>query len=185
MANKINIEIDLEDILYEQSKYDGNCYPIENLKESMQRQLKDGIVSEIKSQYLQGFKEQMQKELLQEIKEECMVEAKLLIPTLLKDILTKKYQKIDRYGSKSEETSFMDEFVKEIKSQMQYCRKSYDSDKNMFTRIIDGFTNELLKEFKSDFDDKMKTNILQNAYKYALGKISKAFNLSEKELMED
>ena len=90
--NKVQIEIDLDDILYDIGEYN-ECVPIETTTECVKRQLKSGIIEEIKSQYLAEFKKTLFNELLSDIKCQCLHEAQTKIPELLEQALTAKQGK--------------------------------------------------------------------------------------------
>ena len=181
--NKVQIEIDLDDILYDVREY-GERVPIETTTDCVKRQLKSKIVEEIKSQYLAEFKKILFNELLSDIKCQCLHEAKTKIPELLEQALTAKYETKDRWGGKGQETSFMEEFVKELQNQMVYKKCSYDSDKNTYTKLVDNTVNELTKQWKADFDKYIKEEVIKEAYDYAIQKIAKAFNVREKDLKD-
>ena len=182
--NKVQIEIDLDDILYDVRDY-GERVPTETTMESVKRQLKSGIIEEIKSQYLAEFKKTLFNEALSDIKCQCLHEAKTKIPELLEQALTAKYETKDRWGGKGQETSFMEEFVKELQNQMVYKKCSYDSDKNTYTKLVDNTVNELTKQWKADFDKYIKQEVLKEAYDYAIEKIARAFNVAKKDLKDD
>lgn len=182
--NKIQIEIDLDDILYDVSEYN-ETVPIETTLQSVKRQLKSGIIQEIKSQYLADFKKTLFNEALSEIKCQCLQEAQTKIPELLEQAITAKYETKDRWGGKGQETSFMQEFVKEIQNQMVYKTCSFDSDKNTYTKLVDNTVNELTKQWKADFDKHVKQEVLKEAYDYAIEKIARAFNVAKKDLKDD
>ena len=181
--NKVQIEIDLDDILYDVVDY-GERVPIETTTESVKRQLKSGIIEEIKSQYLVEFKKTLFNELLSDIKCQCLHEAQTKIPELLEQALTAKYETKDRWGGKGQETSFMQEFAKELQNQMVYKKCSYDSDKNTYTKLVDNTVNELTKQWQHEFNVRIKEEVLQQAYSFALSKIAKAFNVREKDLKD-
>lgn len=181
--NKIQIEIDLDDILYERT-YDGDYREIETVKESVERQLKQGIIDEIKKSYLKEFKEQLFHDVMSEIKTEYMTLAKTKVPEMLEDALTRKYEIVDRWGSKSSYTSFMEEFVKSLTAQMKYESKSWDSDKNTFTKAVDSTVDEMVKQWKDDFNKHIRENVLKDCYSEALDKVAKAFNVRINDLKE-
>ena len=182
--NKIQIEIDLDDILFDVVDYN-ECVPVETRMESVKRQLKSGIIEEIKSQYLAEFKKTLFNDALSEIKCQCLHEAQTKIPELLEQALTAKYETKDRWGGKGQETSFMEEFVKELQNQMVYKKCSYDSDKNTYTKLVDNTVNELTKQWKTDFDKYIKEEVLKEAYDYAIEKIARAFHVAKKDLQEN
>ena len=181
--NKVQIEIDLDDILYDVRDY-GETIPVETTIESVKRQLKSGIIAEIKDQYLKEFKQQLFNELLSDIKCQCLHEAQTKIPQLLEQALTAKYETKDRWGGNGQETSFMEEFAKELQNQMVYKKCSYDSDKNTYTKLVDNTVNELTKQWKADFDKYIKQEVLKEAYDYAIEKIARAFNVAKKDLKD-
>lgn len=181
--NKIQIEIDLDDILYERT-YDGDYREIETVKESVERQLKQGIIDEIKKSYLKEFKEQLFHDVMSEIKTEYMTLAKTKVPEMLEDALTRKYEIQDKWGGKSLTTCFMDEFVNELNKQLKYEKRSYDSDKNRFTKLVDNTIEQLTNQWKSDFDAHIKDQVLRDAYTYALDKVARAFNVRINDLKE-
>lgn len=181
--NKVSIEIDLDDILYERT-YDGDYEQIETIKESVERQLKQGIIEEIKKSYLKDFKDQLFHDVMSEIKTEYLTLAKTKVPEMLEDALTRKYERVDRWGSKYEESSFLDQFVSELNKQLKYEKTSYSSDKNMFTKLVDQSIEQLTRDWKSDFDKHIKDQVLKDAYTYALDKVAKAFNVRIQDLKE-
>lgn len=181
--NKVQIEIDLDDILYERT-YDGEYQEIETVKESVERQLKQGIIEEIKASYLKDFKQQLFSEVMSEIKTEYLALAKTKVPEMLENALTRKYERVDRWGSKYEESSFIDQFVAELNKQLKYEKTSYSSDKNTFTKLVDECIEKLTRDWKSDFDKHIKDQVLRDAYTYALDKVAKAFNVRVNDLKE-
>lgn len=181
MGKTITVEIDLDDVLCYTNEY-GELTPTESIKETIERQLREGIIHEIKERYLKGFKEELYTQTLLQIKEECKTEIQKHIPELIQQALTTKYETRDKWGGRTKETSFMEEFVKELTGQMVYVKKNYDSDKNMFTKLVDGTIEQLTKQWKSDFDQHIKNEVLKEAYDYALEKVSRAFHVAKKDI---
>ena len=73
------------------------------------------------------------------------------MPKLIASVLDDEFQPVDRYGDRSEKTTFRKELIKKINSEMQYKNARYDSDKNIFTRAVDGFMEEHPKTFREEF----------------------------------
>lgn len=184
MGKTITVEIDLDDVLCYTNEYE-ELTPTESIKETIERQLREGIVDEIQNNYLREFKTQLQNHLLTEIKQECKSEIEKYIPELIKEALTTKYETRDKWGGRTKETSFMEEFVKELQSHMVYEKKSYESDKNTFTKLIDQTIDQLTKQWKKDFDTYVKNEVLKEAYDYDIEKIARAFNVCKNSLLDD
>ena len=154
----MKIEIDLNEILFDEN------YGPESLQESVQRQ----VIDKIKDQVLRTSVHKVQEEIDRQIANTVSETIKEKLPELFDDLLNAEYTPVERYGTKKEPTSFRKELVKTIQEQMVYKKESYESNKNAFTKAVDGIIEEQMREIKKDFAKQVSTETAKQAFEEAV-----------------
>lgn len=157
----MKIEIDLNDIL-------GDEYGSETLQESVRRQVIDNLTKTLEI----GVGKKIDTEINALINEEIKTAITAKMPEIFDDLLNAEYNVVDRYGDRQKEkTTIRKELVKIISEQMVYSKKSYDSDKNVFTRAVDKCLEEHLSAFRSEFNRQIDTQFVAEAMAFATKKM--------------
>lgn len=185
MSNKISLTIDLADILFESDGY-GECVPLETQRESMRRQIMAEIQNNIKSDFMEEFKQKLETETKEIILSNILDEVKKQVPELAKKLINQPLAVTDRWGQTSKaETTFLEKMSEEIKKELGYNPQSYSSDRykqTILTNAVQQYTCEIIGDFKKEFDRCLRTNVLSEAYKHALNEVAKAFDIKKEDL---
>jgi transcriptional antiterminator len=164
----MKLEIDLNDIFR-----DENGIPEESLEDSIKRQVLEKLSGDLRKRLFSRLDEELSKVMTAQIQE--VMKAKM--PELIDDIMNTSYIPISGYGSRGEKTTFRDELVKAVTSNMKYEPKNYTSDENVFTRsvksILEAKTSALQKAITDQVDVKFK----EDAIKFAVTKLAERLGL--------
>jgi hypothetical protein len=164
----MKIEIDLNDVFRDE---DGN--PDESLEESVRRQVVDRLSGDLRKRLFARLDEQLSAIMT----EQLGIAVKEQMPALVDDIMNVNYTPVSTYGQRGEPTTFRDEIIKSISSNMKYEPKNYSSDENAFTRavksIVELKTNEIKKALAAEIDVKFQ----KDAISYAVTEMSKRLGL--------
>jgi len=164
----MKIEIDLNEIL-------GNEFGTESLNESITRQVIENITKKIQG----GIEKEVSMSISNYINSEIKRIFKDYAPTIVDDLLSYEYTRVDRFGQKAgEPTTFKKELVNTLMEQMVYRKnQNYQDDRNYFTKAVDNLVVEQLKTFKQDFDKSVNENFAKDALDYATEKLKKKLGL--------
>jgi len=165
----MKIEVDMNDIFCDE---DGT--PNETLQDSIQRQVVTHLTKKIEA----GISKQIDTEVTKVISATLSKIAETMLPKLAKDMLNAEYRTVDTWGDIGEETTtFRKMLVEEIHKQMVYKTARYDSDKNAFTKAVDGVIAENIKVFQSEFNKLVTDKFRQEALSYAAAKLTATLGL--------
>ncbi len=164
----MKIEVDLSELLFDED------YGPETLNDSVRRQ----VVESIKREYTEKVKKQVDKEVTEEINKIIVSQVAEMAPQIIKDILDCEYHVVNTWGERQKETtSFRNELIKELKSQMVYKKDRYNSDKNLFTESIDKVICENLKVFEKEYTKNVDCNLRKEAFRYAVATLNEKLDL--------
>ncbi|MDE1971365.1 MAG: hypothetical protein KGI50_07370 [Patescibacteria group bacterium] len=165
----MKIEIDLKDMLGDEY---GNS---ESLAESVHRQVVDKLATTLK----EGIENKINAEISILIQQQIKDVVSTQMPSLVDQLLNAEYRQVDRWGTvQKENTTVRKELVKAIQDQMQYSPKSYNSEKNIFTKSVDEAVAEHVKQFKKAYDATIIELLHKEAFEYAVNKMSEKLGLS-------
>jgi hypothetical protein len=164
----MKFEIDLNDIL-------GDENGAETLQESVRRQVVECLVKTTR----QGVDATIKIEVSKAIQETLKKELTDRMPLIVSDVLTSEYATVDRYGNHGKTTTFRGELIRSINEQMVYKSASYESDKNAFTKAVDGLVLANLAEFKKEFEKLVTAKFIADAMSYATAEMSKRLGLAK------
>lgn len=162
----MKIEIDLNDIL-------GDENGAETLQESVRRQVVDSLSTSIRK----GVQSRINEETTRIMNEELQKVLIEQMPALVDDVMNTAYTPVSSYGQRSEPTTFRNELVKAIGSNMVYKKAQYDSDKSAFTKAVDAVIGEQVAAFKKSFDAMVDAEFKRDALTYAVTKLSERLNI--------
>lgn len=140
----MKIEIDLKDILH-----DEHGDPTETVGDSIRRQVVEHIAAEAKKAADRQIREEVARVL-----DECLKAAVTeQMPGIVANLMDHPYTPVDRYGRRSEPTTFRSELLRKIQEEMVYekPRNGYSNDRNAFTKAVDATVETHLAAFKSEF----------------------------------
>jgi hypothetical protein len=166
----MKIEIDLNDVFRDESGY-----PEESTEDSIRRQVLTRLTTEYRERLFKRFDDELAAIMQAQIQEAI----KLQMPSLVDDIMNAEFTPVSNYGERSNPTTFREEIVKAIKSELSYKPKSYSSEENVFTRAVKGVVNEqtkvIEKALRAEIDDSFK----RDAIAFAVTKIQERLGLSK------
>jgi hypothetical protein len=161
----MKIEIDLNDILRDEHG-DG-----ESLAESIRRQVVETLVRDCKT----ALKKRIDEETAAAINAALRTAVVEQMPALVADLMNAEYQPVNRYGSRSQVTTFRAELIKSIHEQMVYKR---DSDKNAFTKAVDQTVGENMAAFKAEFGKQVTGAFIAQAMAHATAEMKKRLGIT-------
>lgn len=74
------------------------------------------------------------------------------MPQIVDQVMHAKYRPVDRYGSRSEETTFQAELVKQIAGQLVYKDDGSSYTKNAFTKAVNSAVEGHCKKWQAEFN---------------------------------
>ena len=163
----MKFEIDLNDIL-------GDEYGAETLEQSIRRQVVDNITEFVQK----GAKSKINEEVNIAINKAIQDTLEEHMPSIIDDIINVEFTPIDRYGSKSEPTSFRAQLIKSIHETMTYKNCNYASDKNVFTKAVDEVINEQMKIIQSEYKKTVDDTIGKKAFELAISTLKTKLGLT-------
>lgn len=167
----MKIEIDLNEILGDPE------FGVETLQDSVKRQIVTALTQKIQS----GITKQIDTEVAMAIDATIKKNLEALTPKLFDDLLGAEYTPVDRWGQRQTggPTTMRAQLVKAVHEQMQYTGKTYDSDKNTFTRAVDEVVGENVKKFKKDFDSLVNQMFTKECLEYAQAALQKKLGVAQ------
>lgn len=161
----MKIEIDLNDI------FSGNDEgPGETLQESIRRQVVDTLIRRTS----EGINKVVQEKTAEAIDAMLATEVGRLMPQLVNDLMDHPYQQVGRYGERGKTTTFREQLLDKIVSEMEYkpSSDSFSRDReNVFTKAVRGVVDGRLSEFKKQFDKTVDANFINDAMAHAAEKL--------------
>lgn len=161
----MKIEIDLNDI------FGGNDEsPGETLQESIRRQVVDTLIRRTS----EGIGKIVQEKTAEAIDAMLATEVAKLMPQLVSELMDRPYQQIGRYGERGKTTTFRDQLLEKIVSEMDYqpAKDGYSRDReNVFTKAVRNVVDTQLAEFKRTFDKTVDTQFVAEALTHATAKL--------------
>lgn len=164
----MKIEIDLNEILRDE-------YGTETFEESVRREVLDTLSVRI----LKNVQTEMDETVDAVIQAELKANIELRMPEMLQMIFETEYVPVDTYGSKKPPTTVRQELVKAFSEKMTYTKKTYDSDKNEFSRMLDAVVADKVKEFKASFNKTIDAQFTQECFAYATEKLKQKLGIKE------
>lgn len=168
--NMTKIEIDLNDILADE---DG---PIENLQESIKRQVIEKLTATLSA----GISKQVTEQIAIVIDSELTSAVKAQMPSIVSDLMEAEYTPVGRYGERGQTTTFRNEMVKKITEEMKYRKTTYSSDENVFTKAVDAAISENVTEFKKQFLGTVNAQFVLETMKFAVETLKSKLGIAEK-----
>lgn len=166
----MKIEIDLDDVFRDE---DGNAE--ESLQDSIRRQVITRLEGDMRKRLFSQIDERLAAIMNKQISE-VMTER---MPGLIDDIMNTTYTPISTYGSRSAPTTFREEIIKAVASNMEYRPKNYSSEENAFTRAVKSIVEEQTRAFQKDLIAQIDDKFRKDALSFAVAELSKRLGLSK------
>ena len=163
----MKIEIDLNQIL-------GDEYgSTESLAESVRRQVVDQIKKEISG----GIKKQIDDEISKAMHELILTEVTNLMPSFIPDLLNAEYETVGRYGERGTKTTFRNEMIKTIQSEMVYkpSKDRYYDKENEFTKAVRSILDAEIEKFKKEFNSVVSKEFTKETIEIVTSELRKKF----------
>lgn len=162
----MKIEIDLNDIL-------GDEFGSETMQESIKRQ----IIERLTKKFQEGLNGQINQQITVVVDAAIKEQLKGQMPEMVAGVMDMEYIPIDRFGSKSEPTTFRKQLITKIMGELVYIPKSYDSEKNIFTRAVDGALKDNIDAFKKAYNKVVDEQFINEAFNHATEKLKKTLGI--------
>jgi hypothetical protein len=168
MGKVISVEIDLDNVFCNE-----NGFPEESVEESIRRQVIEEVSSFAKKNVGTEISNAVHEAVSKLINE--AIEEK--VPSMIEMLLSEEFTPVTAWGEKSEPTSVRKELLKRFREEFQYIKvdRYGNRQKNKFTEAVDTFVTDSLKDFRKDFDDKVKAEFNKEAMKYVAEVVAKKF----------
>lgn len=164
----MKIEIDLKDILHDEY---GDA--AETMAQSIRRQVVEALVKST----AEGVQRQIKEQTSRVIDETLAAALREKLPGLISDMLETEYQPVDTYGRRGSPTTLRGEIVRSVTEQMVYKPGRYDSDKNAFTKTVDGAVADKLDTFRKEWTKQVDAQFVAHALAYATEKMRERLGL--------
>lgn len=152
----MKVEIDLNEIL-------GDENGVETIQQSVRRQ----VVESLRRKIEDGVGKQISAEVARILDEEIRSAVKGQMPQIVNDLINTEYVMVDRYGSNLGKTTFRSQLTKAITDNCQYKKERYDSDKNVFTKVVDDCIDQNFKQMRDEFNNLYTKKFQDEALAYA------------------
>lgn len=169
----MKLEIDLNNIFRD----DETGEVAESLEEAIRRQVVDSLTNK--------FRERVQRQVDSDISKYVEEATKNALgdklPVMIEDILNYEYTPVNRYGVKADTaTTFRNEIIKAISSEMEYKPKNYHSDENAFTRSVRSIVSSQTEALKKEFEARIDAGFRKDALAWATTELAKRMGLNVK-----
>lgn len=164
----MKIEIDLNNIFRDE---DGN--PDESLEESIRRQVIEKMTGDLRKRLFQRMDEELSSIMRTQINA-VMTDQ---MPSLIDDIMNVTYTPVDRYGSRSEPTTFRAEIIKAIGANMKYEPRNYSNEENAFTKAVKSIVEAKTRAVQEEITKQVDVKFKEDAITFAVKKLSERLGL--------
>lgn len=166
----MKIEINLNDVFQ-----DENGDPSETMEDAVRRQIIERLTGESRERIFKRVDAEIGRILTEKL--ESAISDKM--PSIIDDLMNATYTPVGRYGERGAPTTFREQLIASITSNMTYAPKTFSHDENAFTKavrsIVDAKTNEIRKAILEQVD----TNFRTDAVKFAAAELSKRLGLAK------
>jgi hypothetical protein len=152
---------------------DENGQPEESTEQAIRRQ----VVARLTESYRQRVFSQFDAELARVIQDQLKEAVITKMPSLVEDLMNSEFTPVDTYGRRGQPTTFRNELIKGINSELEYKPKSFSSEENTFTKAVKAVVAEQLAAFKKEFTSKIDTNFRRDALAYAVDQLQQRLGL--------
>ena len=90
------------------------------------------------------------------------------IDLIIHDGLDYEYTEMDKWGTPHGKFTIRQRIADIFKEQAVFKQKQWDSDKNVFTKVVEQIISEELKNFRSDFNKLVNNKFLADCQEYAI-----------------
>lgn len=164
----MKIEIDLNNILGDDD------YGSETLQESIRRQVIENLTSKMQKGVMATVDQEVRKQIGEAIQKYIADN----MGTIMEQVFNQPYKSVDRYGTSGPETTFRQEIVKALHENMKYVKKSYDSEKNVYSKLIDDYVGQQVRTFQTEYFRQIDAQFLSECHDYAIKKLRERLKLS-------
>ena len=164
----MKIEVNLNDVFC-----DENGDPSETIEDAIRRQIVDRLSSESRDRIFKRVDDEIGRILAKQL--ETTIGAKM--PEIIDDLMNATYTPVGRYGDRGKPTTFREELIASITSNMTYAPKQWPPDENAFTKAVKSVVGAKTDEIKKAILDQVDTNFRADAIKFAVAELSKRLGL--------
>lgn len=164
----MKIEIDLDDVFRGDDES-----PDETLQDSIRRQVISRLTEDYRKRLFQRFDTELTTIMQSQIAE--VMQTKM--PDMIDDIMNAKYTPVNSYGSRGEPTTFRDEIIKSVATNMRYEPKEYRHSENAFTQAVKSIVEKQTAAMTETLKDQIDGEFKKNALAYAVKAMSEKLGL--------
>ena len=146
----------------------------------LQEAIKAEVVRNITTNLQKNIYRKLDAEISRVMDEEISSAVRVQIPGIIDDLINAEYTPVDAYGSKNKPTTFRNELLKKLQSEMQYKPQQYECDENSYTKTVRGIVKEQITQLKTAFDQLVNAQFIAEVHAYAVGALAKKLGVNIK-----
>ncbi len=165
----MKIEINLDDVFL-----DENGDPSETLEDAVRRQIIEKLTGESRDRIFKRVDAEIGRILTEQI--ESAIAEKM--PSIIDDLMSATYTPVGRYGERGAPTTFREQLIASITSNMTYAPKTFSHDENAFTKAVKSIVDAKTSEIRKAILEQVDANFRADAIKFAVAELSKRLGLT-------
>jgi len=150
--------------------------------ESTEQAIRRQVVARLTESYRERVFSQFDAELARVIQDQLKEAVTTRMPSFVDDLMNSEFTPVDTYGRRGQPTTFRNELIKGINSELEYKPKSFSSEENTFTKAVKAIVAEQLAAFKKEFTSKIDTTFRRDALAYAVGQLQQSLGFPKQPL---
>jgi hypothetical protein len=157
---------------------DENGQPGESIEQAIRRQ----VVAQLTESYRKRVFSQFDTELARVIQDQLKEVVIIKMPSFVEDLMNSQFTPVDTCGRRGQPTTFRNELIKAINSELEYKPKSFSSEENAFTKAVKAVVAEQLAAFKKEFTSKIDASFRRDALAYAVAQLQERLGFPKQPL---
>lgn len=150
----MKIDIDLSDIFDEGE---------ESVNDSVKDTIINTVVQKIYSKIDKEISIKVSEILIKGITEKLHAHLDKLIPELMEY----EFAETGMYGASKEKTTVKNRILKQLETECKWKDARYESDKNAFTKAVEGVVSKMTAEFKAKFNTEVNALFVKETLEHA------------------
>ena len=166
----MKIEINLNDVFH-----DENGDPSETMEDAVRRQIIEKLTGESRERIFKRVDAEIGRVLTEQL--ESAISDKM--PSIIDDLMNATYTPVGRYGERGAPTTFREQLIASITSNMTYAPKTFSHDENAFTKAVKSVVEAKTNEIRKAILEQVDANFRAEAIKFAVTELSKRLGLAK------
>ena len=134
--------------------------------------VREEIISLVVEGFRQDVSEKVNREvnsfITNELQEQIKTQMTKQIDLIIHDGLDYEYTEVDKWADSKGRFTIRQRIAEIFKEQAVFKKGRYDSDKNVFTKVVEELIAEEISKFKSDFSNMVNRKFLLECQEYAV-----------------